>query len=148
MATIYREGGLRAYLKGYTVTLSRDIPYSAIQFTLYELIKKHWASGHWCQEEVSAAELQLSYKKLPLREGAAGVMAGMIAGWMTTPLDCIKTRIQGGLVPHRMTAKHGEQRVGERLRSMFRGATPRALASGLHTGILFFMFESILGMID
>jgi len=71
-------------IRGYWSSLLRDIPFSAVQFPLYEYMKKK----------------SLAYKNLPLEvevpiEEAAvfGSLSGGVAACVTTPVDVIKTRL-------------------------------------------------------
>jgi len=76
----YRAGGVGAFYTGYATTVAREIPFSFIQFPLYEGFKKAWASyqGH---------------ETNPVQGAACGSAAGAIAAAITTPLDVAKTRI-------------------------------------------------------
>lgn len=86
--TIYRTEGLRELFSGYKATLSRDLPFSALQFAFYEqeqnLAKRFVGAGN----DIG----------LPL-ELLTGATAGGMAGIMTCPLDVVKTRIQTELDP-------------------------------------------------
>lgn len=74
------EGVLRGLYRGWNTTIMREIPFTVIQFPLYEKLKKVWSS--YGNAEVS------------LLEGAVcGSIAGGVAAAATTPLDVIKTRI-------------------------------------------------------
>jgi solute carrier family 25 S-adenosylmethionine transporter 26 len=72
---MYRDLGFWGFYKGYGMTIFREIPFAAIQFTLYESLKKRFANP-------TSFEL-----------GACGFLAGGIAAAATTPLDVIKTRV-------------------------------------------------------
>lgn len=74
------EGVLRGIYRGWNTTIMREIPFTMIQFPLYEWLKKKWSST--------------TNQELSLLKGAiCGSIAGGIAAAATTPLDVIKTRI-------------------------------------------------------
>ena len=82
------KGFINGFYAGFTSFVMRDIPFSAIQFPLYEMLKI------------------LSIKMLSSRQGTAegdfelpvivnslnGSLAGACSGFLTTPLDVLKTR--------------------------------------------------------
>lgn len=88
LRTIYRLEGFAEFFSGYKATIFRDLPFSAIQFALYEQeqrIAKKWVGPG---KDIG----------LPL-EVATGFSAGGIAGAITCPMDVVKTRIQTELDP-------------------------------------------------
>lgn len=80
LSATYANGGLSAFYVGYGTTVAREIPFSFIQFPIYEFFKKTWSS--WQGEETN-----------PLQGATCGSAAGAIASALTTPLDVAKTRI-------------------------------------------------------
>jgi len=80
VGSTYKSGGIRAFYVGYGTTVMREIPFSFIQFPIYEQFKKSLAA--WQGSETSA-----------IQGAACGSAAGAIAGGVTTPLDVAKTRI-------------------------------------------------------
>jgi hypothetical protein len=70
---------------GWGATLLRDVPYSAVQFTIYETIKEFLQSRYY-----PAGQTKLS----SFHDMTSGAAAGAIAGAVTTPLDVIKTYLQ------------------------------------------------------
>lgn len=81
--SICRDLGIRGLYKGSGACLLRDIPFSAIYFTVYSHLK------------VDLFHEGRDGKKLaPLELLAAGAMAGMPAAYLATPADVIKTRLQ------------------------------------------------------
>lgn len=74
------EGVIRGLYRGWNTTLMREIPFTVIQFPLYERLKKVWSA-------YDNTELSL------LKGAICGSIAGGTAAALTTPLDVIKTRI-------------------------------------------------------
>lgn len=85
--TIVRTEGFGALYSGYRATIFRDLPFSAIQFAIYE--KEH---------KVAVDFMETRDIGLPL-EILTGASAGGIAGALTCPLDVVKTRTQTQIVP-------------------------------------------------
>lgn len=74
------EGTIRGLYRGWNTTIMREIPFTVIQFPLYEKLKQLWSA--------------YDNKSLSLLKGAlCGSIAGGVAAAATTPLDVIKTRI-------------------------------------------------------
>eukprot|EP01017_Pseudomicrothorax_dubius_P040027 TRINITY_DN6218_c0_g1_i1.p1 TRINITY_DN6218_c0_g1~~TRINITY_DN6218_c0_g1_i1.p1 ORF type:complete len:299 (-),score=39.08 TRINITY_DN6218_c0_g1_i1:71-967(-) len=77
---IYSHRGMRGFYVGYTSLILREIPFSSIQMPLYELFRKKRLAGR-------EGELSL------LENGLNGGIASAIAGFLTNPIDVIKTRM-------------------------------------------------------
>lgn len=75
------EGVLKGLYRGWSTTIMREIPFTIIQFPLYEHLKSLWAS----YENVDRIS--------PLKGALCGSFAGGIAAAITTPLDVLKTRL-------------------------------------------------------
>lgn len=80
VTTTLRTSGVRGFYAGYGTTVMREIPFSFIQFPIYEGFKQAWAQSQ-------------GQETTPLQGAACGSAAGAIAGALTTPLDVAKTRI-------------------------------------------------------
>jgi len=78
LRTTLEMEGIRGLWKGYSATLYRDVPFSAIYWPCYELFK-----GLTLSEEHQFGATFVS-----------GAMAGTIAASITLPMDVIKTRRQ------------------------------------------------------
>ena len=72
--------GVRGLYRGYLTTVAREIPFSLIQFPLWEFLKR------------KVAEVQGSPTK-PWEASLCGSLAGGFSAAVTTPLDVAKTRI-------------------------------------------------------
>ena len=112
-----RSEGVRGLFRGYTTTVAREIPFSLIQFPLWEYLKTRLAS--WRGRQATALEASL-----------CGAVAGGLAAGATTPLDVAKTRIMLARVGSREAEAGmvGVMRIvlEERgVRGLFAGFTPR-----------------------
>ncbi|WFD21301.1 hypothetical protein MCAP1_003562 [Malassezia caprae] len=82
LRSLYREGGIRGFFRGFSATALRDAPYAGLYLAFYEQ-HKHWL-GRWTHGE-SGAWWVVS---------ASGLGAGILATVLTHPFDILKTRMQ------------------------------------------------------
>jgi solute carrier family 25 S-adenosylmethionine transporter 26 len=108
-------GVWRELYRGWSVTIMREVPFTVIQFPLWESMKEYRrrTSG---KEVISAFESALF-----------GSAAGAIAAGVTTPLDVLKTRM--------MLAKEKTALV-PLLRQILKDSGPRAFFAGIGPRIL------------
>ncbi|GAA5884053.1 hypothetical protein JCM3774_001482 [Rhodotorula dairenensis] len=82
---VWRTTGVRGFYRGFGSTVAREIPFTCLQFPLYERLKLFLARRRTDSGLVA---------DLPALEAAAcGSLAGGVAAGLTTPLDVAKTRI-------------------------------------------------------
>lgn len=74
------EGICKGLYRGFVSTILREIPFSFIQFPIWEYLKANWTV---------ITKLPLT----PMSVSICGAIAGGIAAAITTPLDVAKTRI-------------------------------------------------------
>ena len=74
-------GVWREMYRGWSITVMREVPFTVIQFPLWEGMKE-WRRRTKGKEEITAVESALF-----------GSVAGAIAAGVTTPLDVLKTRM-------------------------------------------------------
>ncbi|CAL8126762.1 unnamed protein product [Orchesella dallaii] len=79
MSNTLKMEGFRGFYRGYFSTIFREIPFSVIQFPLWEGFKS----------QIVKTKGSCS----PLQSSICGAFAGGIAACLTTPLDVAKTRI-------------------------------------------------------
>jgi len=114
---IIQEGGFAGFYRGYLTTVMREIPFSAIQFPLYEASKQAW--GQWQGHPVNALQASL-----------CGSACGGFAAAVTTPLDVTKTRLMLGAdkdgVPYRgLISTMSRIYNAEGVAGLFAGIVPR-----------------------
>ncbi|KAI8145910.1 mitochondrial carrier domain-containing protein [Fennellomyces sp. T-0311] len=151
---IVKYDGFGALFHGFTATILRDVPYSALQFACYEQFKKF-------------AKLNYGGEQLPIGiDLLTGSMAGGIAGAITTPLDLMKTLLQtqqsrkkGGsssTSPPPPTDPSAPKHYSGILEGMvwnyrnhglaglFRGVGPRVFWTSLQSAVMFVIYEQVL----
>jgi len=110
-----REGVLGLY-RGYGTTVMREIPFTSLQFPLYEFLKIQLAR-------------RLGKRSLPAHEAAiCGSIAGGVAAALTTPLDVLKTRVMLDL---RNASKEQLPSLARRAKDIYRYEGPKALFAGI-----------------
>jgi len=81
----------RELYRGWSVTIMREIPFTAIQFPLWEGLKK-WSLQR--RRAASGLTATAVIKDVSAAESAVcGSVAGAVAAALTTPLDVLKTRL-------------------------------------------------------
>ena len=78
-STVYKQEGLRAFYVSYPTTLTMTVPFTAVQFSVYE----------WAKKVLNPSE---NYS--PLTHVSAGAFSGAVAAAVTNPLDVAKTLLQ------------------------------------------------------
>lgn len=101
--------------RGWSVTIMREVPFTVIQFPLWEAMKEYRRRTSR-KEEISALE-----------SGLFGSAAGAIAAGFTTPLDVLKTRM--------MLAKEKTAMI-PLLRQILRDSGPRTFFAGIGPRVL------------
>ena len=83
--------GLRGLYQGFGITVMREIPFTSLQFPLYEFLKYRLST-------------KVGRKPLYAHEAAlCGSFAGGVAAALTTPLDVLKTRVMLDVRVRRLT---------------------------------------------
>lgn len=129
---LYKAEGTLGFYRGFQATIQREIPFACVQYPLYELLRRNWAK--------TRPDGQLE----PWRGALCGSFAGGLTGFLTTPLDVIKTRVMLSSDPnhssHPIDAMKQIFREGG-LRRLFAGALPRTAWISLGGFIFFGAYE-------
>lgn len=150
-------------LRGYTSLAARNLPFTAMQFPMYEHLKRTINSGRQKKGKATG-----SISELAAVTAVSASAAGSVASFITTPLDVVKTRVMLSAIDKRSdndsnpkpvgSTSPGKGRANARatgggvnidvarqvlsesgVKGLFRGASLRsawsALASGLYLGV-------------
>ncbi|CAG8434350.1 1361_t:CDS:2 [Diversispora eburnea] len=123
--TIYKQEGFFGFYRGFLSTILREIPFTCLQFPLYEYLK------------VMVARYAKRKKAEPWEAAICGSIAGGTAAAITTPLDVIKTRLMLS-DKNQIMHNHSHNYLGvlntfnrilseEGPKSLFKGIGPRVL---------------------
>ncbi|KAM0748845.1 mitochondrial carrier [Meredithblackwellia eburnea MCA 4105] len=88
VTSLWHSQGLGGFYRGFTTTVSREIPFTCIQFPLYESLKLLLVRRR-TQNQSTTDSSQLP----AIQAAVCGSFAGGLAAAVTTPLDVAKTRI-------------------------------------------------------
>jgi len=137
--TTLKTEGVAGLYRGYLTTVMREIPFSLIQFPLWEFLKKKFSK----HGEDPAAHVS----------SLCGAAAGGLAAAATTPLDVAKTRI--------MLAKAGSSEASlgmlgmiqlvakeKGARGLFAGVTPRVTWISIGGAVFFGVYETVKTMLS
>lgn len=115
--TIARTEGVPALYSGYKATIVRDLPFSALQFAIYE------QSRGLATQIVGGSDIGLGLEVL------TAMSAGGIAGVLTCPLDVVKTRTQTQVTRH----GHGQSSQASKMEKVAK--TTKGQARLIHTNV-------------
>ncbi|UZJ53202.1 hypothetical protein CBS101457_002522 [Exobasidium rhododendri] len=144
---VWAEAGIRGYYRGFAGTIGREIPFTCIQFPLYEYFKTYIGMR-------SSNTTGKAHSIPTWQAGFAGSAAGAIAAGLTTPLDVVKTRIMldryspQGDVNRKIIPTLRHIFVNEGLRTLFSGFIPRTLWIGLGGFVFLGTFEAGIQVLE
>lgn len=134
MSDIYRKEGFSTFYVSYPTTLIMNIPFAAVNFSIYDSTSKF---------------LNPDRKYDPLVHCVAGGLAGATAAALTTPLDVVKTVLQTkGAIASPVAANLNSFMDGVRyvyntngMSGFARGMRPRIVANMPSTAICWTSYE-------
>ncbi|KAK7018656.1 S-adenosylmethionine transporter [Paramarasmius palmivorus] len=134
--------GLRGLYKGFGITVMREIPFTSLQFPLYEYLKRRLAD---------TLDRPNTQARLYAYEAAVcGSFAGGVAAALTTPLDVLKTRVMLDI------ASSGNTRISlftrfttiyrtEGAKALFAGVVPRTMWISAGGAVFLGAYEWVVG---
>ncbi|EIW81111.1 mitochondrial carrier, partial [Coniophora puteana RWD-64-598 SS2] len=144
--------GVAGFYRGFGTTVMREIPFTSLQFPLYELLKRQLAVslGREPTEIVSEGKAQARPALHAHEAAVCGSIAGGVAAALTTPLDVLKTRVmldlreRGENTPTLLQRSVGIYR-NEGGRALFAGVIPRTLWISGGGAVFLGCYEWVLG---
>ena len=139
-ATLKSEGVRAGLYRGFGSTVLREVPFSVIQFPLWEFFKAA-AAATTTPPGGEATEVS------PAVSALCGSAAGAVAAAATTPLDVAKTRIMlaegGSEMARRASALHAFKCVWQEggVGGLFAGLLPRTLLISVGGAVFFGVYE-------
>ena len=125
-AMIVRRNGVPGFVRAFRATAFRDVPFSVLQYPMYEGAKRSLSNR--------------TGKPLAVWQSACvGACTGFVSAFLTTPLDVCKTRIMLGepSSTHNTTLQFMRHITStEGIAGLFRGSITRATWMGLG-GLIF-----------
>ncbi|XP_076225210.1 short Calcium-binding Mitochondrial Carrier isoform X5 [Nomia melanderi] len=136
MKKIYKQGGLKAFYRGYIPNLIGILPYAGIDLAVYETLKNRYLRTHNKNEQPPFWILLLC--------GTASSTAGQVCSY---PLALVRTRLQANIA----LDKSADTMVGvfkdivrkEGIRGLYRGLTPNFLKVAPAVSISYMVYENI-----
>lgn len=122
LRTYRQEGFIKGFYRGYGSTVLREVPFSLIQFPLWEYFKTSYR--RYFKNNIPLESFEVA---------TCGALAGGLAAALTTPLDVVKTRI---MLADKKIASTGDIAIRKMFctvyrekgfKGLFAGFTPRIL---------------------
>lgn len=148
--TIWKDEGIAGFYTGYSSMVARDIPYAAVQFTVFETFKRR--RQNMLRER--AARLGVDENE-NLNQGAhllsnlwIGGVSGAMASIVTSPIDVVKTRVMtqkivGGGAYMGMRQTFARIWAEEGIVAFGRGLAPRVLYKVPASAVFLVCYEAI-----
>lgn len=83
----------RELYRGWGVTVMREVPFTVIQFPLWEWMKERWRTRGAVRLDDLGREARGDTQVGAVESALFGSVAGAVAAGITTPLDVLKTRL-------------------------------------------------------
>ncbi|KAH9077040.1 S-adenosylmethionine transporter [Lactarius deliciosus] len=134
---VWKADGLKGFYRGFGTTVMREIPFTSLQFPMYEFFKHRLS--HLLYHKPSSLR--------PYEASLCGSAAGGIAAALTTPLDVLKTRVMLDLRDPSHPAYLPPLRrlrqiyVTEGIGSLFAGVVPRTMWISAGGAVFLGMYE-------
>lgn len=146
---------------GYTALAGRNLPFTAMQFPLFEHLKGYFMER---RRRITGKKVDGIFERASITAMSAGI-AGSGAAWITTPIDVIKTRMMlaagqrhdvpqetkdlGKLLTEGLSSKSTkgvwetakEVAHTDGVRGFFRGAALRAVWTAVGSGLYLGVYE-------
>lgn len=134
----FKQDGLRkGVYRGFGITIMREVPFSLIQFPLWEYLKVQW-------------EPQTGLPLNPASVAICGAISGGIAAGLTTPLDVLKTRIMLSESSSRISIPKILKSIYREngIKGLFAGFVPRVLWITIGGAVFFGVYDLMTNILN
>lgn len=140
---------LRELYRGAGITIAREIPFTILQFTMWEGMKSTYATSQCEKKKKSEDERYI----IPAGPSAVfGSIAGSVAAGLTTPLDVVKTRVmlarRGGDDKIRVFEVVKDIAKEEGFGAFWKGIGPRVMWIGIGGAVFLGSYQSVSNFIE
>ncbi|KAJ7600739.1 mitochondrial carrier domain-containing protein [Mycena floridula] len=137
LSHVLKTDGITGLYRGFAITIMREIPFTSIQFPIYEMLKSYILSN----EQKKTRNLSMPQAAL------CGSTAGAIAAAVTTPLDVLKTRVMLQKPEEPRPTLSSIFRQGG-VKGVFAGIVPRTLWIGAGGAVFLGVYEFAVGILQ
>ncbi|KAJ6010952.1 mitochondrial carrier domain-containing protein [Penicillium sp. IBT 35674x] len=139
-AVLKSIGGPTKLWKGYWALLAHNLPWTLIQMPVYEALRRHMPRSELQTKKNSTFEIMVN-------ASICAAISGGVTGFLTAPLDVIKTRVN---LETSEQASSGGKRVmratqkiikAEGLRGLYRGCGINSFMAVFGCGLYFGLYE-------
>lgn len=132
--SIYLTEGAGGLMSGFWPTLWRDVPYTALQFSLFSACKDRW-KAYFAKKQLTDAEAT-----------GLGMFVGGVAASVTNPFDVIRTRFMtqgtGSQKKYHTTIQCVQRIIAEEgIQTFWRGLSARIVWVAPGSGITLAVYE-------
>ncbi|KAG6549789.1 hypothetical protein Mapa_008770 [Marchantia paleacea] len=142
--SVWMKEGVTGFYRGYTAMVARDIPYSALQFMTFEILKRRRLRTRLNSKQQSKPKNGEGM----MTDMWMGAIAGAVASTLTTPLDVVKTRVMTQTLAGRalypgLPATVKQIWIEEGLVGFGRGMLPRVLYKVPASAVFLVCYEAM-----
>lgn len=133
----------RELYRGWGITVFREVPFTMIQFPIWEGLKA-WGRQRRRRQGEGGGDKDGGRDVPALESAVYGSIAGAVAAGLTTPLDVLKTRVM--LAEKRVSVAHvfGQMARQEGIRPFFSGLAPRVTWISIGGFIFLGSYQSVV----
>jgi hypothetical protein len=146
---IHQQHGWRGYFLGWKANMTKDVPFAGIKMSLYEAcaylyLKATRPAAFFTQHENFDSKLLLRYES-----AIVGFLSGAMTAILTTPLDCVNTRIKSGEIQNMgLVDAHMYILKKDGFQALFRGLLPRITVIGFGSTVFWYNYAIIDNFIN
>lgn len=147
---IYQQHGWKGYFLGWKANMTKDVPFAGIKMTLYEACAYVYLHAFRSKDYLTEHHHRLDSKLLVKYESAiVGFLSGAATAILTTPLDCVNTRIKSGELAHLgILDAHRFIWKNDGFSALYRGLVPRMAVIGLGSTVFWYNYAIFDNLIN